>query len=73
MNTVPEIIDQLGGTTAFGRAIAVKQSAASEMKRRKSIPVTYWPKVIEAATALGKPVTYDDLVRIHVEKAEGSA
>lgn len=64
--TVPEIINALGGTSAFGRIIEVKQSTASEMKRRGNIPVPYWPKIIAADPVEGDRITYDDLVAAHL-------
>ena len=69
MKDVSQIITDLGGPTAFGRAIGVGTSTASEMKRRGSIPVQYWPSVISAAETAGKPVTPDDLMTAHAERA----
>jgi len=69
MKDVSQIITDLGGPTAFGRAIGVGTSTASEMKRRKSIPVQYWPSVIAAADQIGKPVSPDDLMAAHAERA----
>ena len=69
METVHDIIEALGGTSAFGRAIGVKQSTASEMKRRASIPVEHWPKLILAAKETGKIITNDELVEMHLRRA----
>lgn len=52
--TVAQIIEQLGGNTAVARIIDRKPSAVSEMKRRGSIPVEYWPRLIDAARGRGK-------------------
>lgn len=68
MRDVPAIIEDFGGPTAFGRAIGVETSTASEMKRRKSIPVRYWPTLIAAAGEIGKAVTSDDLMAAHAER-----
>lgn len=66
MLTVPTIFDQLGGTTKVARILDVKQSAASEMKRRKSIPVHYWPRLVDACKEQGiRGVNYDVLVDLH--------
>lgn len=65
MNTIPSIFDSIGGPSKFARALGLKQSAASEMKRRKSIPVVYWPVLIDAMKASGKSLTYEDLVQAH--------
>jgi len=65
MNSLRDLVDELGGTTAFAAAIQVNVSTASEMKRRGSIPVRYWPSLIAAADERGLPLTYDTLVAIH--------
>lgn len=50
------------------RALRVKQSTASEMKRRKSIPVEYWPALVEAAAEIGRAdITLEKLVEITAE------
>jgi len=67
--TVPDIINALGGTSAFSRIIEVKQSTASEMKRRGNIPVPYWPKITSAEPIEGERVTYEDLVDAHLVKS----
>lgn len=70
MNTVPELIDALGGVTAFSRIIGKRPSTASEMKRNRSIHVDYWPRIIDAAAELGlKGVTADFLMRLHAKEA----
>lgn len=68
MNTVEDIFRELGGTGAVAKAINVRHSTASEMRRRQSIPVKYWRRLIEAAAASGNSeIDTDILVRIHVE------
>ena len=67
MNTVPEIIDKLGGPTAVGRAINVGASTASEWKRTGRIPVRHWPALHQYATETGVDgLTYDVLVLANV-------
>ena len=70
--TIPEIIDAFGGASAFGRVIEVNQSTASEMKRRRSIPVRYWPKVIGADPVDRPRFSYDDLVNAHCREVEAA-
>jgi hypothetical protein len=72
MNTVDDVFSGFGGPTAFGRAIGVKPSAASEMKRRASIPVVYWEKLVEAARQRGIQISYDRLVSIHTNQRVAS-
>jgi len=68
MRTVSDIFNTFGGTSATARAMGVKQSAASEMKRRGSIPVRYWPALIESAQRGGIDLNSDILVRVHAEQ-----
>jgi len=66
MRTVQTLFNELGGPTAVGRIIGVKPSTASEMKRRGSIPVEYWPRLIAGAeTVAGSNLTYENLVLMH--------
>lgn len=66
--TVPGLIDRFGGISAFARLIgAARASTASEMKRRASIPVKHWPKVVEAAGKAGFDLSAEDLVQMHVK------
>lgn len=66
MRHVDEIFEKLGGTTAFARAVEIKPSAASEMRRRGSIPVRYWPRLISVAKEHEFVLTNDMLVNMHV-------
>lgn len=66
MKTINDLYDTFGGSGAVAKVIRVKPSAASEMRRRKSIPVKYWPYLLKEATATGLNLTNDILVRLHV-------
>jgi hypothetical protein len=48
MQNVSDIFDKLGGPAAVAKLLDCQRSAASEMKRRGSIPVKYWPRLIDA-------------------------
>jgi hypothetical protein len=65
MNTVDDIFTTLGGTGAVAKIIGVKHSAASEMRRRGSIPVRYWPALMQGARELAVSIDSDTLVTIH--------
>jgi len=66
MLTIQKIFSDFGGPTKLGRAIGVAPSTASEMKRRASIPVDYWPKLVSAAPSCGVTgLTYEKLVQVH--------
>lgn len=65
MKTVDDIFTALGGTGAVAKIIGVKHSAASEMRRRASIPVRYWPALMQGARDLAVSIDSDTLVAIH--------
>jgi hypothetical protein len=68
MNTVHDVFNALGGNAAVARALGVIPSTASEMKRRESIPVEYWPKLVEHARNVGKEeITLERLAIILAE------
>lgn len=71
MQSVPELIDAFGGPTAFARILDLKgPSTASEMKRNRSIPVDYWPRLIAAAREHGiRGITAEHLMKINVGEA----
>ena len=71
MCSVYTIFETLGGPTKVARILGVGFTTASEMKRRGSIPVKYWPKLVEACEASGVDgVTYERLVTMHTEAAQ---
>ena len=50
----------------FGRDIGTTVEHASAIKRRNSIPVKFWPKVLDGAKERGiRGVNYDVLVDLH--------
>ena len=63
--TIPQLIDSLGGPTAVASALDLKPSAISEMKRNKSIRVRYWPKFIHLAKSKKIRLTFGNLVDMH--------
>jgi hypothetical protein len=65
MQTVDDVFKKFGGPTALADAVGIKISAASEMRRRNSIPVRYWPRLVDAARARRIQLTYDHLVSMH--------
>ncbi len=66
MQTVAEITAAFGGPAELGRAIGVTTEHAAQMRRRNSVPVRYWPKLIEAAAGRGVGgLTYEALVKVH--------
>lgn len=49
MKTVTDIFDFFGGAAALSRVLNCNPSTASEMKRRKNIPVENWKTLIDAS------------------------
>lgn len=73
MHSVDDIFKELGGTGSVARMIDVKQSAASEMRRRGSIPVKYWPQLVSSAASAGVVIDNDFLVSLHAHSPERAA
>lgn len=74
MNTVEEVFAGFGGTSAFAGALGLNLSTASEMRRRSSIPVRYWPKLIDAARERDiTGIDNNSLVEMHVRAQQGAA
>ena len=70
MHSVSSLFERLGGPTKVARLLDVGVTTASEMKRRGSIPVRYWPKLVSACEAHGVfGVDYKRLVEIHASGA----
>lgn len=68
METVDDIYELLGGPAAVGRLIGKSTEHAATMRRRGSIPVEYWPDILEGLKAKGRDSTADDLLRCHTPK-----
>lgn len=66
MTTVSDIFNLCGGPAEVGRAIGKSTEHAAAMRRRGSIPVTYWPALIAWARAEGiGDVNHEILVEAH--------
>lgn len=66
MTTVDAIFKAFKGPANVGRAIGKRTEHAVQMRRRGSIPVTYWPALITYAEANTIPgVSYAALVAAH--------
>ena len=73
LTPIEQLFDDLGGTSAVARIISVGQSTASEMKRRRSIPVEYWPAIVGSDRGREKAITNDRLVAAHVQERTGGS
>lgn len=65
--TIVELIDSLGGPTAFAKICGFDTHAharGGDMRRRQSVSLKYWDKVIAAAHRAGfGHVTYETIAR----------
>lgn len=74
MTTVNDIFSSCGGPAQVGRAIGKSTEHATAMRRRGSIPVAYWPALVEWAKAEGvEGVTHESLVLAHARRRASSA
>jgi hypothetical protein len=73
LTSISECIDAFGGPTAFARLIQKAPSTASEMKRRGSIPLEYWPIIIDSQEGQRIGITSDGLMRLHLSKKASAA
>lgn len=74
MQSVSSLFEQLGGPTKVARILGVGFTTASEMKRRGSIPVKHWPRLVAACQSEGVDgVNYDSLVAMHTEPCPASS
>jgi hypothetical protein len=65
MHSAAEIIERLGGVTEVGRILGKAPQHIWSMKSRGSIPVAYWPALIDAAKTRGISLTADVLTNVH--------
>jgi DNA-binding transcriptional regulator YdaS (Cro superfamily) len=67
---LPEVFAIFGSNVKLADVLNVGPSTVSEMKRRKSIPVEYWPALVSAATEIGEnDLTLERLAIISAEAA----
>jgi hypothetical protein len=48
IETIPDLFYVFGGKSSFARLLGVRPSTVSEMSRRNSIPIKYWPTIINS-------------------------
>lgn len=60
METVPDIIAELGGATAISNETGIPLTTVHSWKRARFVPSWRVPALVELATRLGKPFTTAD-------------
>ncbi|MBD8556330.1 hypothetical protein IFT84_17620 [Rhizobium sp. CFBP 8762] len=70
INNIPDVFDIFTTNVKLAAVLSVGPSAVSEMKRRNSIPVEYWPTLVDAAREIGgNDLTIEKLAIISAEAA----
>lgn len=68
MQTLDDVFSAFGGPSKVGQAVGVSTEHAASMRRRRSIPVKYWPSLVRAARDLELDwITFEALTSLHAE------
>ena len=70
MQTVPQIIDTLGGPSSLARELGLDVNVVSSWKHRGRIPARHWPSLIETARKQKLKLTLEQLFAIKPGKRE---
>lgn len=63
--TISDLIDQLGGDVAVGKALGVTHRAVNQWRHNKSIRVKYWAGLRELARQKQVKLNNNQLVEMH--------
>ena len=71
--TIRAFIDDLGGVGWLSATLGAPYTTVRSWNDRHSIPLTYWPRLLEIAHAKGLDYSNDSLVAMHnaTEPIEG--
>lgn len=70
ISNIPDVFNIFVSNVEMADALSVGTSTVSEMKRRKSIPVEYWPALVDAARGKGREdLTLEKLAIISADAA----
>lgn len=64
MNTYHEVIDSLGGRSVLAGELNEDYGTVHQWYRRNSIPSAKWQQIVQVASRLNKPISYDLLAAI---------
>jgi hypothetical protein len=67
-----ELLELWETPKALSIALGVPYVNAQAMKRRKSVDVTHWPRLVQLMAARGIVITSDDLVQMAVKRREAA-
>jgi hypothetical protein len=65
MKSVDDLFEALGGTTQVGQAIGKRVEHAGSMRNRKSVPVRYWPALINSEKGREIGLTWEAIAVAH--------
>ena len=72
-DTIEALFEAFGQIKTFSDLVGCGYEAARQMKRRGSIAVEHWPKVVEACNSAGvEHVDYDALARMHLHREDAA-
>jgi hypothetical protein len=72
--TIEGLFEAFGKIVNFSELVGCGYEAARQMRRRGSIPLKLWPKLIKACKKVGiDGVDYEALVRMHLSEHEAKA
>jgi hypothetical protein len=71
-NSIDTVFAVFKTLNEFAQAAGCKYSTASEMKRRRSIPVRWWPRLIESAKGRAAGLSLDSLANAHARKVQAA-
>lgn len=66
MRDINSLFDELGGPLGIEAATGISANHLRQMKLRQSIPLKYWPALLDMAENAGKELSEADLLRMHV-------
>ena len=66
VDTISDLFYLFGGTGAMAKFLGVKQSTASEMRRRCVIPIKYWPAIIHSPKGRELMLSSAVLLKLHL-------
>lgn len=67
-DTFRDLIDDLGGVSAFADKMGFSTFAAKKMRDRKSIASDHWPRLIQVCRENGFLFTTDDFVALSMKR-----
>jgi hypothetical protein len=69
MQSVPQIINELGGVTSVAAFLNVPLGTVSAWNTRKTSPSEHWAGIVQRGRDLGKPeITFEALAKIAAQK-----